>query len=240
MVLVAMLFILVLFIAMLFIVMVLVAMLFVLVPVRILAELDGGHGADGLKDGDSVSLCRLDDIEHPFLKVSTIDHQNISVGHLHDLLRRCLEVVRISANRHDRHHVDLIARQILDHITKNVRGYCHGWQVGARCNVGFAPTARGDQRDRGQCNTQHSAPAPAVRRPRSSIGATFVTSVTFVTVVNIDNHSHFPTLDFVGRYANLNENQFHYSQTVFPDSHSQTVFPDLRRNRARSHHHREP
>ena len=104
---------------------IIVVMLGVIIVMAALAELDGFHGTDHLEDWHAVGFYYFDDVEEPLLKICTIDDHGRSVTHYGYLLCRGLKIMWISANRHDCDDVQLVADQVLNHVTQDVRGYNH-------------------------------------------------------------------------------------------------------------------
>ena len=111
-------------VAVVMIIMILVAMILV---IGILGEFEPGDRIDGFKDGHAIVGGRVDDIEQTFLECRAIDDQCVGFANQIDLLSRCLEVVGISTNRHDRDHVELVADQVRNHVAQDVRRHDNGW-----------------------------------------------------------------------------------------------------------------
>ena len=90
-----------------------------------LAELDGFHGTNRLENWHTIGFYWFNDVEDPLLEICTIDNQGHSVTDYGYLLCRGLKVMWVSANRHDCDDVQLVADQVLNHVTQDVRGYNH-------------------------------------------------------------------------------------------------------------------
>ena len=115
-------------IAMLIFVLVLMTVLvfFVLVPVDIFTKFDGRDHSDCLKDGNAVALGGLNNVEESLFERCTVGDQHRGIAHSSDLLGRSLEVMGISSDRHNGHHVHLVANQVGHDISENVRRHRNG------------------------------------------------------------------------------------------------------------------
>ena len=165
------------------VVVVFVAVLIVMavVVVAALAELDRGDATDRLVNGDAVGFRGLDHVEEPFFKGSAVDDECLGLADLCDLLGRCLEIVRVGADRHDRDDVQLVADDVGDDVAKDVGGHGDGRRVGRGVAGGdgiVGSAGRCDERQHGEEGEKEAAgEAHEISRLRTSINIGHATTL---------------------------------------------------------------
>ena len=106
-----------------FIVVAFIVVAFIRVNPTLGAEFHRLDGRDGLVQRHACFVGGLDHVDETFFKVCAVDNQGVCAQHPVDFLCRCLEVMRIGADRHDRDHLGLAVEEFANHITQNVG--CH-------------------------------------------------------------------------------------------------------------------
>ena len=90
--------------------------------VATLAELDGVDRIDCIKRRNSFVTGCVDHIQQALFEVRTVHDQCIGRIHGDDLLRRCLKVMRIGANRHDGDDLCRITHDGLHNVSEDIGG----------------------------------------------------------------------------------------------------------------------
>ncbi len=148
-----------LFVSMLLIVMIIVVIIvlfvvmIIMIVVSALAELDRRDAADRFVHWHAIVLGGLDDVEEAFLKGRAIDDHRLGFTDCGHLLGRCLEVVGVRTDRHDRDDVHLVANDVRDDVTEDVcadhNGWCISWRI-ARRHRSVASAGCSDEREHGE------------------------------------------------------------------------------------------
>ena len=113
------------------------------IVVPCLAVRDGLDRIGRRERGRAIVGRRFDDVEQTLLEVGAVDDQGVGFAHLVRLLGGCLEVMRIGAHRHDRHHVDVGAGERFDDISQDVGGHDNGRAIRGSVAAGALTAGRG-------------------------------------------------------------------------------------------------
>ena len=99
------------------------------------AEFHRPDNRDRLVQRHACFLGGLDHVDEAFFEVCPVDNQGVCAQHPVDFLCRCLEVVWIGADRHDRDHISLVVEEFADHITQDVRRHNNSCDLTRRFRI---------------------------------------------------------------------------------------------------------
>ena len=97
--------------------------------VTTLAEFDRVHRTDGLERRNPLIARRVDHVEQALLELSAVHDQRVSGVDREHFLCRCLEVVRVGTDRHDRDDLGRFTHDGPDDVAEHIGGHRDGRQL---------------------------------------------------------------------------------------------------------------